>query len=159
MNAQEELFELITSKPGLHYRELTRDSSYSATNVRHHLRQLIRQGKIKEIKGGKNLRYYPISFSSEETILMGLLRQRSIRRILLLIATKKCTNKILLKEIPISASTLSFHIKKLIDESVIRKDYYYELLVDKDHLIKLIRDYKASFFDSLVDNMSELWDV
>ena len=96
---------------------------------------------------------------------MGLLRQKSTRRILLYILTNdKCNHEQIVNFVRLSPSTVSWHLRKLIEEKIIgfvkegRKTFY-PLLVDKEEIISLLITYKKSFFDSLVDNMVEMWET
>ena len=148
---------------GCHFREIERKSKLSTGSVNYHLSYLNKNGLIKEEKSGNNTRYFPKEFKSENNKLLGLLRQKSIRRILVYIITNKnCYHEQIVSFVKLSPSTVSWHLKKLEEEKIIgfvkkgRKTYY-NLLISKDEIVNLLIIYKEGFFDSLVNNVIETW--
>ncbi len=81
------LYEMVKKYAGCHFREIERKSGLSTGSVSYHLHYLARKGLITEEREGNNLRYFTKEFKSENKKLMGLLRQKSIRKILLFILT------------------------------------------------------------------------
>ena len=165
LDARKKVYDVVRKCAGCHFRELERKSGLSTGSVKHHLDYLARFGLIILEKEGSNLRYFPREFKSDNKILMGLLRQESVRKILLFILTHdRCTHEQIVKAVRLSPSTVSWHLKKLTDHNIIgfirkgRKTHY-NILVDKDEIVKLLITYRQSFVDSLVDRVIEAWDI
>jgi predicted transcriptional regulator len=95
---------------------------------------------------------------------MGLLRQKTIREvILILLLHGNCTHEQIATVVKLSPSTVSWHLNKLQEGGVIgsgkdgRRTIYW-LLADKDQIISLLVAYQESFLDSLVDRVIEMWE-
>ena len=140
-------------------------SSIATGSIQYHLNYLARQGLIKVEREGNNLRYFPKEFKQENKKVMGFLRQKSIRNILLFVLTHdNCNHEQIVKFVKLSPSTVSWHLKKLEQENIVgfikkgRKTFY-NLLVDRGEITNLLITYKESFFDSLVNKTVEMWEI
>ena len=96
---------------------------------------------------------------------MSLLRQRSVRNILIFVFTNNnCIHEEIVKQVHLSPSTVSWHLKKLEDKGIVgflkkgRKTHY-NILIDKNEIMNLLIVYQESFFDNIVDNIVEMWDT
>jgi predicted transcriptional regulator len=99
---------------------------------------------------------------SKDKALMSILRQEIPRRILMhLIMHQGSTHKDLLTLFDISPSTLSFHIKKLIEMEMIRQDKQGRenklYVTNEEDVAKALISYKKSFLDSVVDSFTNTW--
>ena len=120
---------------------------------------------IKTETVGEYLRYYAnIQITDEERRILEMVRQKSIRHILLyLLETNNCNHEHLVKILDIAPSTISWHLKKLIDASIVnkevggRKSFY--SLNDPELIKKVLIKYKESFLDILVDRFIEMWEI
>jgi len=133
-------------------------------SVQHHIRFLVRRGLIIEAKEGKNLVYFPREFKSENRVLLSLLRQDSIRKILLCILMNPCNHEQIVKFVNLSPSTVSYHIKKLQNHNIITvkkqgRKTFYQVSCDKQELVNLLITYQESFVDQLVDRVIEMWSM
>lgn len=165
LDARRKIYEVVKRFAGCHFREIERKSNLPTGTVKYHLSYLTRGGLIKEEKEGNNLRYFPKEFKSENKKLLGLLRQKKGREIILFILThNNCNHEQIVQAVNVSPSTVSWHLKKLEENNIVgfikkgRKTYY-NLLVDKEEIIKLLITYQESFLDSLVDRVLEMWEV
>ena len=165
LDARKKIYGIVKKFAGCHFREIERKSKLSTGSVNYHLGYLNKNGLIKEEKEGNNIRYFPKEFKSENKKLLGLLRQKSIRGILIyMITNKDCNHEQIVKFVKLSPSTVSWHLKKLEDENIITftkkgRKTHYDLLINKEEIINLLITYKESFFDSLVDNVIEMWET
>ena len=163
LDTRRKIYEVIRKFAGSHFREIERKSNFPSGTVKYHLSYLKRHGLIKEEKEGNYCRYFPTTFK-ENKKLLGLLRQKRIREIILFILTNKnCNHEQIVQVVEISPSTVSWHLKKLEDKNIIgsikegRKTFYY-IIIDEDEIIKLLITYQESFLDVLVDNVIEMWE-
>src|SRR3989338_1169263 len=165
LGARRKIYDAVREFAGCHFREIERKSGLSTGSVKYHLDYLAKKDLISHEKEGNNIRYFPRDFSSKNRKLMGLLRQKSIRKILLFIlAHNNCNHEQIVKFVNLSPSTVSWHLKKLEDDKIIgfikkgRKTFY-NILIDKEEIIKLLITYRESFLNSMIDKVIEMWDV
>lgn len=165
LDSRKKIYNIIKKFAGCHFREIERISKLPTGTVKYHLDYLAKHGLVSQIKEGNNLRYFPRDFNPENKKLMSLLRQKSIRQILLFVVIhNNCNHEQIVKYFELSPSTVSWHLKKLEESNIIgfiregRKTYY-NILINKEEIIKLLITYKESFLDSLVDRVIEMWDV
>ena len=126
---------------------------------------MIKQGLIRQHKNGTTTAYFPREFKPEHHQLLILLRQKSIRDILLFIlANKNCEHGEIVKFVKLSPSTITWHLNKLEEEKVIistknGRTKNYRLLINDKEIINLLITYKESFLDSTVNNILDMWDT
>ncbi len=94
---------------------------------------------------------------------MGLLRQPSLRKIILFLLTKKrANNEKIAVAVGLSPSTISWHMVKLVQGNLVekrrvgRKTFFY--IKDADNISALLSSYKKSFLDEMVDSFVDIWD-
>ncbi len=167
LDTRKKIYNIVEKNAGCHFREIERKAKIPGSSVRYHLHYLAKNDIIKEKRDGKNLRYFPEKNFGENEILLGLLRQKSIRTILLSILynkNKKNTNENIVRFTQLSPATVSWYIKKLIEKRIIsvnkkgRKSEYSLKIKEKD-IINLLMQYKESFLDTLVNSTIEMWDL
>lgn len=160
-----QIYNLVKSSPGLHFRELKRQTDLAIGSLQYHLDILEKFNFIKTKRKGKFVRYFPFAFEEnvEEERLLALLRDNNIKKICLVLLTKRrVTNKRLAKLLELSPSTVSFHLKKLQEAELIRKKQMgrktiFEL-TDKRKIKEILLGYEKSFLEGLVDNFVEIWE-
>ena len=164
LDARRKIYDIVRESAGCHFREIERRSNLSTGSVKYHLDYLAKHGLIKQVKEGNNLRYFPRDFSSENKKLMGLLRQKSIRKILVFILlNNNCNHEQIVQFVKLSPSTVSWHLKKLEEANIIgsvrkgRKTFYN--IANKEEIVKLLITYRASFLDSMVDRVIDMWEL
>jgi len=159
------IYTLVRKHAGSHFREIERKCGLGTGTVQYHLDYLARHGLLKMEKEGNLVRYFPRDFNSNNKKLMGYLRQGSVRSIILYILEHgNCNHEQIVSSVGISPSTVSWHLKKLIDDIIISsakkgRKTHYSLLVDKNELMNLLITYQESFFDAIVDNIVEMWEM
>lgn len=126
------LFEFVRRNPGFHLRELARAVNLSITLADYHLRFLERHELVSSAMDGEYKRYFPRSMpgdagarpalSDAEKRILALLRQPIPFRILAhLMEREWATHKEILDHVPVSASTLSHHLKKMTATGVVAR--------------------------------------
>ncbi len=159
------VYEFVKKHPGYHFRGIERKIKMPATSLKYHLNYLTRYKLIIEEKDGITFRYFTKEFTSQDKMILGLLRQESIRKILLFLTShNKCNHESIANFINLSPSTVSWHMKKLESKHIVRsvkygRNTFYILLIDKKEIITLFINYKESFLDSLVNKTIEMWDL
>jgi predicted transcriptional regulator len=160
---RQKLFTLISECPGIHFRDAQRRTESSTGNLTYHLDCLVKAGLLTSVRDGKYLRYYAFTEkSAEEKRILEIARRKTDRHILLLLLQNETnTNEELSEILNLSPSTISWHIKKLIETNILsvkvegRKVFY---SVNNQELVSgILIKYKESYLDKLVDRFVEIW--
>lgn len=163
LEKRRKIYNLVKKYAGCHFRDLERKSKFPASSIRYHLNYLARHELIIEEKEDNNLRYFPKRFNTDNKVLLGLLRQNSVRNIFMFILiNNNCTHQDITRFVGLSPSTVSWHLKKLESKKIITsikngRNTYYKLIIDKKDVINLLVTYQESFLDSLVNKVIEMW--
>ncbi len=158
------LYDIVKHNAGCHFREIQRISGLSFGSASYHLNYLKKNQLIKETREDNNLRYFPTQIALGDEKLLTLLRQHSIRKIILSIFSNDGVNHQELSSMAhLSPSTTTWHLRKLLDSGIISSDKkgkytVYYLNIPKDRIMKLLITYQESFLDELVDGLIELWE-
>jgi predicted transcriptional regulator len=165
LEIRQSIYSLISTSPGLHFREIQRRTKIATGQLTYHLNYLQKVGLIKFENDGEYLRYYAnIQITDEERRILEMLLQKSIRHILLfLLENNNCNHDHLVKNLDIAPSTISWHLKKLIDANIVNKEVegrrsFYS--TNNPELVKkVLIKYKESFLDILLDRFIEMWET
>lgn len=164
LELRQNLHSLISTCPGLHFREIQRRTEVATGQLTYHLDYLVKAGLLKTSSDGEYLRFYALAeISDEEKKILQLMRRKSVRRIILcLLQNDTCNNEQLTENLHLSPSTVSWHINRLIDENVVNKrivgrESFYSAC-DSELVTKVLMKYRRTFMDELVDRFLEMWD-
>jgi len=164
LEARRRVFEAVRGNPGIHMRGLQRETGMPMGTLRYQLRYLERHGLIVEKKEGRMITYYPAGGDSvvdaQDKRFLAVLRQEIPRLIVLhLMMHPHSSHGELKPHFRVSASTLSYHLKKLTDSGIISKDsegkYY---VTDEERVAKVLITYRQTFVDSMVDSFVRFWE-
>jgi len=163
LSPRDKIYATIAKNPGLHFREIQRRTNIATGAMQYHIDYLHKRAMITEKKEGKFSRFYPAGGEQVNTDLMNLLRQDSVRKIVIfLLNRRKATLKNISKEVALSPSTTNFHMQKLLQSGVVMqketqgKQYF--SIKDKQPIIEVLVNYKETFLDTLVDNFVDIWE-
>jgi len=165
LTARRTVYDAIKSNPGLHFRELQRRTGMAVGSLQYHLDVLQRVHLVKATRKGKFLRFFPVigEQTDEEKKTLSLLRNESVRKIVLLLLSKPhANNRQIAAFLELSPSTVSFHLQKLEESALVekkkkgRKIFY--SLAQPETAKQLLIGYRKSFVDDLVDSFVEVWE-
>jgi predicted transcriptional regulator len=165
LESRKRVYEIVKKNSGCHFREIERRSKIPHGTLKYHLHFLVKHNLLIEKKENNNLRYFPRETEIKNLILLGILRQATLRKIILFVLiSENCNHEDITNFIKLSSSTTSWHINKLLRAGIIasQKDgrkTKYKILTDKNEIIKLLITYKESFLDSLVNRVVEMWEI
>lgn len=163
LTPRDRIYSTIAKNPGLHFREIQRRVGIATGAMQYHIDYLKKKDFIREEKEGKFSRFYSTESTVGDTKLMNLLRQDSVRKIVLfLMNRRRATLPSISSAVELGLSTTSFHMQKLLQAGVVVQKTIsgkvYFLLSDKESVLGLLVEYKGSFLDSLVDNFIDTWE-
>lgn len=162
---RKKIYELVRKNQGCHFREIERRIKIPYGTLKYNLNFLVKHNLLFEKKDKNNIRYYTKELNQDDLKLISLLRQNSIRKIILfLVINKNATYIDVVNFVKLSPSTVSWHLAKLLREKIIGKRkngkyLTYFLLVDKNEIMKVLISYRESFLDSLVNRVIEAWEM
>lgn len=157
------IYDYISSHPGSHFRGLYRALKLPTGVVDYHLKYMEDKELIVSKKSGGYKRYYiRDSMKTQDKDLLGLLRQKIPRDIIIYILLNEgASHGEVKKEFRISASTFSYHMSKIVKLGIIvfekigRKKRYH--IKNPDEVAKALVMYKKGFADEVVDSFEEAW--
>ncbi len=163
LTPRDKIYSNIVQSPGLHFREIQRRTGIATGALQYHLDYLKKKSFIREEKEGKFSRFYASNSGVKDSKLMNLLRQDSVRKIVLFLMNKRRASLHSISDgVSLGLSTTSFHLQKLVTSSVVlekqQKGKVFFSIKDKESILLMLLDYRESFLDSLVDNFIDTWE-
>lgn len=165
LDARRQIYEYILATPGTHLRGVHRAVGLPFGQVLYHLNYLEKLEMVVVKKDGKFSRYFIRNLlGRREKDVISVLRHEVPRTIsVLLLFHKHMSHKQILEHVPVSPSTLSFHLAKMVDAQVVareqrgRESIY--RLVDAELTTKTLIRHRASFQCGVVDRFCEVFDA
>jgi predicted transcriptional regulator len=163
LGTRRRIYDHVRRVPGLHLRQIQRDLEMPMGTLEYHLHQMERAGLLVTREDGRFKAFYPNeSLDRRDRDFLYYLRQEMPRRIALEIVDRPGVSfQELAHRLPIGASTLSFHLKKLRAGGVIeerrrgQKKCYHA--TDPDRIRHIIVRYRSTFVDEIVDRFADAW--
>ena len=122
---RERLYDFIKSCPGTCFSEVIKKTGLNRGTVRYHMEVLETENMIEPYKANGKIRYFQNSSTYEEKdkAVIAALKNDMDRRIILEILNGQCsTNETLVEKIGVSASTISWHIRRLKGQGIVEDD-------------------------------------
>lgn len=157
------IFEHIRHVPGAHLRGIERELAMPFGQVLYHLDYLERHGIIVSKKDGGFRRYFVTNLvGRQEKPYIAAFRHEVPRRIaVLLLLEPWLSHREIGAHVPVSGSTLSFHLAKMLEAGVLvrepsaREQRY--RVADELTAARALVYYRESYRDPFVDRFSEAW--
>jgi len=144
LETKDEIYFFISQNPGLHLRELFRKLNLSEGTIRYHIKHLLKDGLITKKIEDRYTRYYPSSdnIKDEYKTIIHFLRKEVTRNIIFyLLICGYGTQHELSENINKSPSTISFHIKKLLKNKIIKQVHSKNDVIDINKNLTDIEEY------------------
>lgn len=122
---RERLYDFIKSCPGAYFNEIIKKTGLNRGTVRYHLEVLETQNMVECYKANGKARYFQnsLTYGKKDKAVIAALKNDMDRRIILGILNGQCiSNENLVEKIGVSASTVSWHIKRLGEQGIVRAD-------------------------------------
>ncbi len=156
-----QLTEIIQKNPGLNFRDLMRATGMKNGVLSHHLGHLEKLGSISVVRGPRQSRFYPPSFSEQESKIVKALRRQTPKLILQsLILHEPLEFKDIVSYTKKSPSTVSLYLSQLVDDQIIKTrlvERTRTYCIDDRHTIdRLIDDYQPGMLDRPVSGLEDI---
>jgi predicted transcriptional regulator len=162
---RQRVYDVVRRYPGIHLREIERQSGVSAPLAQYHLRKLVDEGFVEMHEQGGYARHFPTAkgkaarVTPEDVPLVGVLREEvPLHIVLLLLDRGPLTHTALVAELGIAKSTVSYHLAKLAEAGVVARapGEHALRLADRERMYRLLLAYRPT--PSLLDAFAGLWD-
>lgn len=163
LESRRRIYEHLQRKPGAHMREIGRELDIPMGTLEYHLHYLVKADLLVTRQDGRYTRYFATGeLSRREKDVLAVLRQKVPRQIAAhLLLQPGSSHGHLLTKFDLSASTLSFHIKKLLRVDVVRQEKSGRenlyTVNDPELVARVLITHRASFLDDVVDRFADVW--
>jgi predicted transcriptional regulator len=117
-----QIYNFITNNPGINFRGICNSLTLPIGVVQYHLAVLMKGGLISNRRDGRNKRYFKSKkFSSTEKKILSVLRHETAAKILAILHdNESASHGGLAQCLNISSQALTWHMKQLKEESLVR---------------------------------------
>lgn len=156
LSSRRKIYHFILKHPGTYLREISREIKVAKSTVDYHLRSLKKLDLINAKTVGRYTRYYvKQEIGRHAKNSLNILRKQTALHIALILSMRHvCTRIQFSKELEKSPSTVTYHLKKLIEADVVRKfkdnNKIKYRLKDEKSTDKLLIQYREGLLDELV---------
>jgi len=158
-----QILEFIKANPGSHLRGIKRELNLAMGVLQYHLRRLEKDQSIISRRRGLYKRFYKrLDFEVEEQEILGVLFQETERDLLLyLLKTPDATQKELSEFAHISASSTSWHMKRLVQAGLVKSRrqgsfVYYVAKGDPVKILTLLKSYHPRVWERWAGRLADL---
>jgi predicted transcriptional regulator len=157
----------IQNNPGCYLRQIRSELDLSMGSVQYHSYQLQKVGKITSTRQGLyKLHFQSGVFQDHEKKIIQVLNQETPREVILfIIEQKNPTQTDIVNRLGISAPSVSWHLKRLIDFKIIdevREGKYkrYKLsatLIDSEYIVKVLKTHHPNLWNKWSNRLAEMF--
>ncbi|HKL28499.1 MAG TPA: winged helix-turn-helix transcriptional regulator [Natrialbaceae archaeon] len=159
-DARDAIVGYVATTPGAHFSKLRDDLKLGTGETQHHLRQLVRAGRIESYRDGDYRRFFRANqFSAFEKTALGYLRRSTPRGMLIeLLRDPDATGSDLAEALDVSRATVSKYAGELEDAGLITREDGYAVREPETILVLVVR-YADSFDDRAADLAASASDL
>jgi predicted transcriptional regulator len=158
-----QILEFVKANPGVHLRRIKLELNMAMGVLQYHLYRLEKDQSIVSHRRGLYKRFYPsLDFKIEEQEILGVLCQETDRDLLLyLLKTPDATQKELSEFAHVSASSISWHMKRLVNSGLVEARrqsgfVYYMVKGDPAKILVLVKNYHPRIWERWADRLADL---
>jgi predicted transcriptional regulator len=150
LETQKKIYILISKQPGLHLNQIARLLKINRPLAIYHLRYLEKHGLITIVKEKGFTRFYIRGkIGIEDKRKLSILRQEiPLKIVLFLLENPLSKHKEILEKFDVAKSTLSYHLKKLVNHGIINTQVDGEekgyAIVSEKEIVRFLIKYKPS---------------
>ena len=164
---RDSIMVLVNENPGIHLREVARELDIHVNLADYHLRILVKADRVLVAERGGKKGFFPSKVQEgkvvlgplERRILLILREARALLIVIFLLVTDGARSGEVAKEVGVSPSTATHHLKRLVKEGLIdKKRGSQEYTVLEPELVaRIIIDHRPGEED-MVDSFESLWE-
>jgi predicted transcriptional regulator len=161
LETRRKIFDTISKNPGIHLSKIAELAGMRVSHVEYHVNYLEKHDIVTVEKTTGYKRFYiKGTIGTQDKRYLSILRQKTLLYIVLfLLKNDSVQHKDILDNVAVSASTLSYHLKKLVKHDIVEvqrsgENKGYQLR-NKDEIIQWLIQYKP--FD-LYDEFVNVWN-
>lgn len=163
LDTRRRIYQHLQKHPGSHMREIGRELEIPMGTLEYHLHYLVKADLLTTRQDARYTRYFATGeLSRREKDVLAVLRQTVPRQIAAhLLLEPGSSHGQLLTKFALSASTLSFHLKKLVTTGIVsqekagRENLY--RVTEPDLIARVLIQHRESFLDDVVDRFASVW--
>ena len=165
LEARRKIYHFILNHPGTYLREISREIKVPKSTTDYHLHHLKKLDLINIKSEDRYTRYYVSQKIGRhaKNSLNALRKRTALHMVLILSLYHVRTRKQFSQELEKSQSTVSFHLKKLIEADVVEKFYEDNLvkyrLKNEKETDKLLIQYKEGLLDEIVVTFYDYYEI
>lgn len=157
------ILNFIKANPGTHLRRIKQDLNLAMGVIQYHLYKLERERSIVSVRHGLYKRFYAErALKVEDHEILNILSQETERDIVLyLLKNPLATQKELAEFARISASSTSWHMKRLSEAGFVtarreRGFVFYTVTSDQARILALLRNYHPRIWERWAERLADL---
>lgn len=164
---KEKILNYIQNNPGCYLRQIRNELELSMGSVQYHSYQLQKIGKITSTRQGLYKHHFQSgTFQDHEKKIIQVLNQETPREIILfIIEQKNPTQTDIVKRLGLSAPSINWHVKRLIDLNIldeVRDGKYkrYKLganSIDSEYIVMLLKTHHPNLWNKWSNRMAEMF--
>ena len=161
LETRRKIYALIAKHPGLHMSKIAEMLNMRLSLVQYHVAYLEKKGAISVVRDIGFTKYYvKMKIGTRDKEIIFILRKEvPLRIVLILLKHPNSTHAEILKQIDIVASTLSYHLDKLVKKGIIKfsispqneKRY---CVFNEEEIVRILARYKPF---TLIDGFKDAW--
>ena len=165
-DTSDRILQFIQENPGCHLRKIRDIIGISQGTVQYHTDRLEKMGRITCTRSGLYKHYFPVGIiQNNEKEILQILRQETARRILMFLVERQApTQTDIVNGIGISASSVSWHIKRLIEFRLVMeikegkyKRYQLQNRETSKYITALMRNYYPAIWEKWSDRLIDIF--
>ncbi len=160
------IFEYISTHPGTHVREISRDLQIAMGDLQYHLYGLEKQGKIQTLRRGLYKFIFTTgTFGELQSVILSVLSQETPREIILyLIQRPGSSQSEIVRFTRLSPPTISWHMKRLIELGIVSREQKgkmvsYRVLQPVEELGRFMQNFHPSLWQKWASRLADLFLV
>jgi DNA-binding transcriptional ArsR family regulator len=165
LETRRRIYQHVQKSAGAHMREIGRDLAIPMGTLEYHLHYLVKADLLTIRQDPRYTRYFATGeLSRRDKDILAVLRQKVPRQIAAhLLLVPASSHGTILEKFALAPSTLSFHIKKLVNSGIVsqvkagRENLY--SVVEPELVAKVLIQHRESFFDDVIDRFAEVWQA
>jgi len=160
LETRRKIYDLINQNPGIHLSKISQILKMRTSLVEYHLLFLEKHEIISSDKETGYKRYYlKGQIGVKDKRYLFILRQKTVLEIILLLLKNDVSpHKVILENVNVSPSTLSYHLNKLIKKDIIELNRYGEnkgyKIKNRDEIVSILIQYKPY---KILDGFEDIW--